>query len=126
VAMLDLDCFKLFNDSRGHPCGDELLRRTAQLWQARLRAADVLARYGGEEFAVALPGAELTDGVAVIDTLRGLVPEGQTCSAGVAQWDGHEPAEALVGRADLALYLAKAGGRDRTEVHGQLPEPAPA
>jgi len=126
VAMLDLDHFKTYNDSRGHPCGDDFLQRTAQAWQGRLRAADVLARYGGEEFAVALPGADLADAVTVIDTLRGLVPEGQTCSAGVARWDGHEPAASLVRRADLALYLAKAGGRDRTEVHGQLPEPAPA
>jgi diguanylate cyclase (GGDEF)-like protein len=123
VAMLDFDRFKAFNDSRGHPCGDELLQRTAQAWQGRLRAADVLARYGGEEFAVALPGAELADGVAVIDTLRGLVPEGQTCSAGVAQWDGREAPEALVRRADLALYLAKAAGRDRTEVNGEVPVP---
>ena len=124
VAMLDFDHFKHFNDSRGHPCGDELLRRTAQAWQGRLRAADVLARYGGEEFAVALPGSNLADGVAVIDTLRGLVPEGQTCSAGVAEWDGREPAEARVRRADLALYLAKAAGRDRTEVNGAVPAPA--
>jgi PleD family two-component response regulator len=75
---------------------------------------------------VALPGARLADAVTVVDTLRELVPEGQTCSAGVAEWDGREPPEALVRRADLALYLAKAGGRDRTEVHGTLPEPAPA
>src|ERR687894_2898000 len=122
--MLDLDHFKRFNDSRGHPCGDEFLQRTAQAWQSRLRAADVLARYGGEEFAVALPGSNLADGVAVIDTLRGLVPEGQTCSAGVAEWDGREPAEALVRRADLALYLPKAAGRDRTEVNGAVPAPA--
>jgi diguanylate cyclase (GGDEF)-like protein len=124
VAILDLDRFKRYNDTRGHPCGDELLQRTAQAWQSRLRAGDVLARYGGEEFAVALPGARLSDGVAVIDTLRGLVPEGQTCSAGVAEWNRREPPEALVRRADLALYLAKAAGRDRTEVDADVAERA--
>jgi diguanylate cyclase (GGDEF)-like protein len=124
VAILDLDRFKRFNDTRGHQCGDELLQRTAQAWQGRLRAGDVLARYGGEEFAVALPGARLADGVSVIDNLRGLVPEGQTCSAGVAEWNGREASEALVRRADLALYLAKAAGRDRTEVNGDVPEGA--
>jgi diguanylate cyclase (GGDEF)-like protein len=125
VAMVDLDHFKDFNDTRGHLAGDELLQRAAQAWQARLRANDVLARYGGEEFAVALPATSLDDAVAVIDTLRGLVPEGQTCSAGVAEWDGREPAEALVRRADLALYLAKTGGRDRTEASRELSAPAP-
>ena len=126
VAVLDLDRFKAYNDTHGHPAGDDLLRRTAQAWRGRLRAGDVLARYGGEEFALALPGATLADAVPVVDTLRELVPEGQTCSAGVAQWDGGESPEALFRRADLALYLAKAGGRDRTEVSGGLSERAPA
>ena len=124
VALFDLDHFKDYNDTFGHPAGDDLLQRTAAAWRARLRTGDVLARYGGEEFAVALPGARLADAVTVVDALRGLVPEGQTCSAGVAEWDGREQPQALVRRADLALYLAKAGGRDRTEVHGDLPERA--
>jgi diguanylate cyclase (GGDEF)-like protein len=124
VALLDLDHFKDYNDTRGHPAGDDLLQRTAAAWRNRLRAGDVLARYGGEEFAVALPGASLGNAVPVIDTLRALVPEGQTCSAGVAQWDGLEAPESLVQRADLALYLAKAGGRNRTAVHGEVPQEA--
>jgi diguanylate cyclase (GGDEF)-like protein len=124
VALLDLDHFKAYNDTRGHPAGDDLLQRTAGAWRDRLRAGDVLARYGGEEFAVALSVATLGDALAVVDTLRELVPEGQTCSAGVALWDGLEGPQALVGRADLALYLAKAGGRNRTEVHGGVPQEA--
>lgn len=124
VAIFDLDHFKAYNDTWGHPAGDDLLRRTAAAWRERLRAGDLLARYGGEEFAVALAGATLSDAVPVVDALRGLVPDGQTCSAGMAQWDGHEGPDALVRRADLALYLAKAGGRDRTEVDGDVPERA--
>jgi diguanylate cyclase (GGDEF)-like protein len=114
VAMLDLDHFKRFNDERGHQAGDRLLKLAAAAWASRLRAVDVIARYGGEEFALALPGCSLDDALALVESLRAAIPGGQACSAGVACWDGDENPEALVGRADDALYAAKRGGRDRT------------
>ena len=114
VAMLDLDHFKRFNDEHGHQAGDRLLKRLAATWREVLRPTDVLVRYGGEEFVVLLPNCELTTGVDVVERLRQATPQGETCSAGVVAWDGSESPEALVSRADAALYRAKREGRDRT------------
>ena len=75
-------------------------------------ATDLLARYGGEEFALAQAGVGAEDAAALVERLRAALPDGATCSAGLAVWDGHEPAHALVARADAALYTAKAAGRD--------------
>jgi diguanylate cyclase (GGDEF)-like protein len=114
VAMLDIDCFKAFNDSRGHQSGDRLLKEAAAGWRDSLRAGDVLARYGGEEFAILLPACDLQQAGVIVDRLRDAMPGGQTCSAGIAQWDGRESPDAVIRRADEALYAAKAAGRDRT------------
>jgi diguanylate cyclase len=116
VAMLDLDFFKKYNDEHGHLAGDRLLRAAAAAWQSTLRAADVLARWGGEEFALLLPGCDGAGAAALIERLRGTLPDGVTFSAGVATSDGRTAPRALVDAADQALYLAKAGGRDRVVV----------
>ncbi len=113
VAMLDLDHFKDYNDRRGHQAGDRLLREAAVAWRTALRPYDILARYGGEEFSVILPGCDVADAVVLVERLRAVTPEGESCSAGIAEWDGEEQPEALVGRADAALYQAKRAGRDR-------------
>lgn len=116
VAMLDLDHFKHFNDTHGHPAGDQLLREVAQTWRSQLRPTDILARYGGEEFALLLPTWPVQIARTVLQRLCATMPGGLTCSAGLAAFDGTETAEALVARADQALYEAKAGGRDRTVI----------
>jgi diguanylate cyclase (GGDEF)-like protein len=113
VAMLDLDHFKAFNDESGHQAGDGLLRRTAAAWKEQLRSSDLLARYGGDEFALLLPACTLDDAEGLVQRLRLVMPDTQTVSVGLACWDGVESAEALVGRADAALYEAKRAGRDR-------------
>jgi diguanylate cyclase (GGDEF)-like protein len=113
VAILDLDRFKLYNDTHGHQAGDRFLKQLAGAWSHGLRTGDILARYGGEEFAVALPGTNLEHAQQMLDRLREALPEDQTCSAGVCQWDGEESAEQLTARADTLLYAAKAAGRDR-------------
>lgn len=113
VAMLDLDHFKAFNDEEGHLAGDELLKESAIRWRVALREADFMARYGGEEFSVLLPDCTMDEAVEVIERLRVSTPMGQTCSAGVASWDGSETAPELLRRADGALYSAKRTGRDR-------------
>jgi diguanylate cyclase (GGDEF)-like protein/PAS domain S-box-containing protein len=113
VAMVDLDRFKEYNDEHGHQAGDRLLKQIAAIWRDVLRPTDVLARYGGEEFVVLLPHCGVDRAVEVIERLRGVIPEGETCSGGVASWDGLEGPESLVNRADDALYRAKREGRDR-------------
>jgi diguanylate cyclase (GGDEF)-like protein len=114
VAMLDLDYFKDYNDEQGHQAGDRLLKQLAGAWSIELRTTDILARYGGEEFALLLPTCTIERAIEVVARLRAVTPRGQTCSAGIASWDGTEAAADLIGRADRALYDAKRSGRDRT------------
>ena len=122
VALIDLDHFKRFNDTFGHPAGDRLLKEASAAWRDSLRAGDILARYGGEEFAIALP-TDLERAIPLLDRLRAVVPGGETCSVGAAEWDRVEPAESLLARADQALYAAKQRGRDRVEVASDGPPP---
>ncbi len=116
IAMVDLDFFKAYNDANGHLAGDRLLKEAAGSWRSVLRETDLIARYGGEEFAIVLPGCEQEEAERLIERLRAVTPSGESCSAGVAEWDGDENAEQLLGRADRALYEAKQGGRNRTVV----------
>ncbi len=83
-------------------------------WRRRLRLTDLLARIGGDEFAITLPGCALDEAVELGDQLRDALPDGLTCSVGVAEWVAGEPTEALLKRADEALYRAKDEGRNRT------------
>ena len=116
VGMIDIDHFKSFNDSRGHPEGDQLHKRATAAWSSQIRDSDLLTRYGGEEFAVILRDCSLADAALILERLREVTPEGQTCSVGVAAWDGHESPAELTARADDALYAAKTQGRDRITV----------
>jgi len=116
VALLDLDRFKRFNDRYGHQAGDRLLKEAAAGWRHTLRDSDTLVRWGGEEFAVLLPRCSAAEAHALLERLRARTPGGQTCSAGVAEWDREEGPEALVDRADRALYAAKRRGRDQVVV----------
>jgi diguanylate cyclase (GGDEF)-like protein len=125
VALLDIDRFKRFNDAHGHLAGDDLLRGAAASWRAQLRSTDFIARYGGEEFAVLLSECLPEEAHETVERLREAVPMGQTCSVGVATWDGLESGTMLTGRADAALYEAKRTGRDRV-VTATEPEAPPA
>nr|WP_260408147.1 GGDEF domain-containing protein [Planomonospora venezuelensis] len=113
LALLDLDRFKLFNDTHGHQAGDELLAGAATAWSLVITNADMLARYGGEEFVLLMPGRGLEDAEHLLAALRVVTPQGQTFSAGLALWDGRETPLELLRRADTALYAAKEAGRDR-------------
>jgi two-component system cell cycle response regulator len=127
LLMIDLDHFKLVNDTYGHLAGDEVLRQLSMLLVSELRTVDIVARYGGEEFVVVLPEQPLEGGTAFAERVRervantvfdaGEVAGGvhTTISVGIATYpaDGVHTADELIARADEALYRAKAAGRDR-------------
>jgi diguanylate cyclase len=117
VAVLDMDHFKLFNDTHGHVMGDLVLKETATAWASILHGRGFVARYGGEEFTVLIPGMTATRAEHLLDRLRKSVTHDQTCSIGMAIWDGIETPAHVFSRADQALYHAKHEGRDRIAVH---------
>jgi diguanylate cyclase (GGDEF)-like protein/PAS domain S-box-containing protein len=132
LAMLDADHFKQQNDRFGHGVGDEILVALAKSASLELRKTDVLARYGGEEFVVLFTETELDEAMRVTDRLRAAVANEPlltsvggvpiTLSAGVVEWSpADRTLEALIERADRALYRAKALGRNRVE-RGASPE----
>ncbi|MDB5685752.1 MAG: diguanylate cyclase with sensor [Rhizorhabdus sp.] len=121
VAIFDIDHFKRINDLFGHHAGDRVLRRVASTAQATLRTTDIVGRIGGEEFVMLLPGADADTAMAVAERVRSAIagggtvglPEPQvTASIGVATFGPDLTAEALLHRADCALYEAKRAGRN--------------
>jgi diguanylate cyclase len=114
VIMLDLDHFKSYNDTHGHQAGDRLLVSVAAAWAGEVRSTDLIARYGGEEFIVILPDCAVDEAIITADHLRHVIPGDATASAGVATLEIGDSAAQLIGRADHALYHAKASGRNCT------------
>ncbi len=136
LLMVDIDHFKLFNDTYGHQTGDQVLRLVALSIKQTLSPSDVACRYGGEEFALLLPGASLKHAVTAAEQIRAAVMAKElvkrstgenlgriTISLGTAVWRAGDLATDIVARADAALYTAKRSGRNRvideTQVDGQ-------
>jgi diguanylate cyclase (GGDEF)-like protein len=123
VALIDLDWFKRINDAYGHPTGDEVLRTFAITVFANIRSIDRFGRYGGEEFLLILPDTPHDTAARILDRQREIIAELDwsafspgmrvTISAGVATLAPNEAPDALLARADNALYAAKARGRNR-------------
>ncbi len=113
LLVIDLDDFKAINDSQGHQAGDRLLKEVAAAWREVVRPTDLIARFGGDEFVVLLPGCSTATAVQLADRLRAAMPRELTCSVGVVEWSGDDQ-EQFLERADVALYEAKAEGRNRT------------
>jgi diguanylate cyclase (GGDEF)-like protein len=123
VIMADLDHFKAVNDTWGHVWGDQLLKRVVDVLAGVVRAGDAVARYGGEEFLILLPKVDLTAAARIAERAREAVAAAAvggdgvevkvTISMGVAARRPGEGREALIARADEALYAAKEQGRDR-------------
>ena len=125
-VLIDIDFFKSINDKHGHPTGDAVLRRVANVLVENLRTTDIVARFGGEEFAVLLLDTGRSDTIAVAEKLResvakerfvneeGIALKQLTISLGVALCpeDAHS-ADTLLSRTDRALYAAKAAGRNQ-------------
>ncbi len=117
--LLDLDHFKVFNDTCGHQAGDVLLQEFAVSAAGCLRDGDLIARWGGEEFAVALPDCSQEEALQVAGRIIAAVPGDQTATVGVAQWLRGETVGQSLARADAALYEGKRAGRARAVLAGQ-------
>ena len=127
IVMTDIDHFKRINDRHGHLVGDEVLKAVTRILGISLREADSLGRFGGEEFIMVLPGCHLSKALGVAERIRRLVADTPvSTSAGdikvsmsfgvaVMQSGWGEDSEALINRADRALYSAKNNGRNRVE-----------
>lgn len=127
LLMLDIDHFKRVNDEYGHQSGDQALRHLGLLLQKNLRATDLCARYGGEEMIVLMPGTGIAQAKLTAERLREslaaspvVLQDGRLLrlqvSGGLSQWQPGTVLEDLVRAADLALYRAKEGGRNRVTV----------
>jgi diguanylate cyclase (GGDEF)-like protein len=140
LLMIDLDYFKDINDCYGHPAGDAVLRGVAQVLADSIRKSDLLARYGGEEFAILMPETHREGATIIADRIRAAVFQnpvkvdekmihlsasiGVSCYGGDSQFPSDPDPEILLKEADLALYRAKASGRNRVDVYspgGELP-----
>lgn len=131
TAILDVDHFKVFNDTYGHACGDAVLRQIALLLRRRLRETDFISRYGGEEFGVLMPQTGIKEAKNLIEEIRKFMQKEKfflpvesfqpvfaqiTVSAGICALDDSiNNAEEFLSRADTALYRAKSMGRNRVE-----------
>ena len=128
VVMLDVDQFKPFNDSFGHPAGDQVLREVAVLLRSCVRDHDVVARYGGEEFAVLLPSTDIEASRSLGERLRSSIERHSwnlrpiTISLGISTTHPRvSRASALIEQADRSLYQSKAEGRNRLTHARELP-----
>jgi len=128
LILLDIDDFKLLNDSHGHAAGDEVLGSLAAIMTDSARESDLIARYGGEEFVVLMPNTDLAGAVHLAEKIRMAVestrliigdnmkPIEITVSLGVAVFDGDR--REFFGEADRALYQAKAAGKNCVIIAG--------
>lgn len=126
IAAIDIDHFKSINDTYGHTAGDAVLRIIGQALVKHVRPCDFVARYGGEEFIVLFDGADEAESMQVCERLRGKIqhltfhasrqPVRVTASIGLAQFQPGDTPQTVFDRADLALYTAKNGGRNRCVV----------
>jgi two-component system cell cycle response regulator len=125
IVLVDVDNFKVINDTLGHAAGDKVLRELGTRFRGSTRGVDLLCRFGGEEFVIALPDTGLEAAIQAGERLRDCIARepfradeatllNVTASVGVATLENeHDTIEALFERADRALYVAKRGGRNR-------------
>jgi diguanylate cyclase (GGDEF)-like protein len=138
LLVIDLDGFKVINDTHGHAAGDACLQHFTLMAQTRLRPGDMLARTGGDEFCVVLPASTLREGAMIARRILDVCREdADACvgadipiaiSIGVAQWTRDMGAfpDRLIAAADHALYAAKNEGKNRYAVYQPVPPPPPA
>jgi diguanylate cyclase (GGDEF)-like protein len=134
VVMMDVDDFKVLNDTHGHQVGDRVLRAVAAIVRGNMRGVDTAARYGGEEIALILPRTDMVSALNQAERIRAAIADHRvavdpsvedspvvsvTASFGIAAFpeSGATSAEDLVRRADRALYRAKKSGKNRVELY---------
>ena len=130
TVMLDLDFFKIVNDTHGHAAGDAVLKATAGIIRQTIRAYDLLGRYGGEEFVLLLAAVDTTEAHRLMDRIRENMEhniinyEGIeiniTCSIGLAKFLETDSLETAIKKADEALYAAKNSGRNKVTIYGEI------
>lgn len=132
IVMADLDHFKAINDSFGHPVGDEALRFVARMGRESVRLSDLVGRWGGDEFLFVLPQTNAWEAYRVAERFRSRLAEvpfvdaamsGERfieATAGVAEARAGDPIDLLIRRADMALYEAKANGRNQIRIWRQV------
>lgn len=120
ILMMDLDHFKLVNDTYGHQIGDIVLRSFSYRINERIRESDYFARWGGEEFILLIDNADIAQAAQLAETLRVSIESSRfdpvqslTISIGVAEYKPEEAIDSLLARADKHLYDAKEAGRNR-------------
>jgi diguanylate cyclase len=128
VTMLDLDNFKIFNDTHGHLTGDEVLIHLVRVIRDTLRTLDIIGRFGGEEFVIVLPDTGIEDACRIVTRLQRELTERifthknerlfVTFSAGVVLRAWGEDSHSVIARADEALYKAKRAGKNRIATYG--------
>jgi diguanylate cyclase (GGDEF)-like protein len=127
LAIMDIDDFKVLNDTEGHMAGDQVLKEIAQVMSGTIRSNDILVRFGGEEFAIIMPQTSKEESFNVVERIRKSVyslmfqafkklpGRRLTISAGIAMYpDGGDSIESLIVNADRALYQAKSQGKNRS------------
>ena len=139
LLLVDIDHFKIFNDTYGHTTGDQILRLVAQTLKNGLKGRDLAARYGGEEFGVILTDTSLEDALTVAEQIRKAIAAKElikrssgenlgrlTVSIGIARAIKGDTTTNLVERSDKALYEAKESGRNRSVITSDVEEQAPS
>lgn len=123
VILIDIDYFKSINDDFGHQTGDRVLSKFTRLVKKRIRKTDILGRWGGEEFLIVCPEISIDDAFRLAEGLRKKIETTvfdragkRTASFGIAEYKSGDDKEALVVRADMALYRAKESGRNQVRV----------
>lgn len=134
LILLDIDHFKVFNDSYGHQTGDQVLRLVAKTLRMNIKGQDFAARYGGEEFAGVLPRTDVKGAISLAENIRAAIQSKEilkrstneklgriTASFGIAIYRPSESQDSFVERADRCLYSAKNSGRNRVVAEGPGP-----
>jgi len=120
LIMIDIDMFKKYNDTKGHPEGDKLLQGVSQILQESIRSIDLAFRYAGDEFAIILPDTGQDRAVEIAERIRKKAESkntGTTLSLGIASFPKHaNSVQDLIQKADQALYLAKGRGKNQTVI----------